>query len=96
MERSLSAKLIAPRILRALAAAQLAAPRHALTLDTLVRELELPRADVRRVVSDLHREGHLDALRMRLTASGFALGLALARVEPRQRALPFTLRVVAA
>ncbi|APR75316.1 Hypothetical protein A7982_00662 [Minicystis rosea] len=43
-------------------------------LETLTSELRVRRGDIRTVVSALHREGYLDALRMRLTLTGFALG----------------------
>jgi hypothetical protein len=38
----------------------------------LAESLQVRRADVRRVVSELDRRGHVDALRMRLTLLGFA------------------------
>jgi DNA-binding IclR family transcriptional regulator len=56
------------------------------SLQTLVDEIGARRADVRRTVSSLHREGYVDALRMRLTMTGFGLGLALLRIKlPRLR-----------
>jgi hypothetical protein len=50
-------------------------------LETLVDDIGVRRADLRRTVSALHREGYVDALRMRLTMAGFALGTALSRAE---------------
>jgi DNA-binding IclR family transcriptional regulator len=51
------------------------------SLETLVEELSVRRADVRRTLSTLHREGFVDVLRMRPTLAGFALGRALRGVE---------------
>jgi hypothetical protein len=51
------------------------------TLDDLLHGLAVRRADIRFVVSALHREGYLDALRMRVTLKGFAVGQALAGSE---------------
>lgn len=70
---------LAPYVLQALARYQ--ARGRLANLQTLVDEIGVRRGDVRRTVSALHREGYVDALRMRLTMSGFALGLALAKVE---------------
>jgi len=65
------------------------------TLDTLVQELHVRRADLRSVLSGLHEEGILDVLHMRLTLNGFAIGHALEgkalppfRIEPLRRAVP--------
>jgi hypothetical protein len=65
------------------------------TLDTLVRELKVRRADVRRVLSALHEEGVIDVLHMRLTLGGFAIGHSLAdkklppfRIKPLRSAAP--------
>jgi DNA-binding IclR family transcriptional regulator len=63
------------QLVRALSRAQNEGRRH--DLDTLVRELGVRRGDVRSLVSSLDREGYVDALRMRLTLRGFALGRAL-------------------
>ena len=51
------------------------------SLDTLVEELHVRRGDVRRIITSLHREGFVDALRMRPTLTGFALGRALIGTE---------------
>ena len=58
------------------------------SLETLTEALRVRRTDVRRAVSALHREGILDALRMRLTMRGLALGAALAgaQLRPLRRA----------
>ena len=47
------------------------------SLDDLVQEIKVRRADIRRTVSALHHEGYVDALRMRPTLEGFAIGTAL-------------------
>jgi hypothetical protein len=46
-------------------------------LETLRDELSVRKTDIRAAVSQLHREGMLDVLRMRLTLAGFAIGQAL-------------------
>lgn len=66
-------------VLRALAAAQIEG--RTMNLATLVAELNVRRGDVRSAVSALHREGYVNALRMRLTLQGFLLGHALMREE---------------
>ena len=48
------------------------------SLETLTETLRVRRTDIRRVVTALHREVYVDALRMRLTMRGLALGAALA------------------
>jgi DNA-binding IclR family transcriptional regulator len=58
------------------------------SLDTLTQELRVRRGDVRRTVTLLHRQGFVDALRMRLTLQGFALGRAyLSQALPPLRRL---------
>jgi hypothetical protein len=68
-------RTVATYVLHALARAQ--REGRASNLETLRDELQVRRADVRAAVSQLHREGLLDALRMRLTLRGFAIGTAL-------------------
>lgn len=68
----MNTQALSAHVLRALAVAQIEGRR--LDLDTLTQEIRVRRGDVRRVVSALHQEGYLDALRMRLTLMGFALG----------------------
>jgi DNA-binding GntR family transcriptional regulator len=63
-------------ILQALAQAQMEGRLS--NLETLRDELQVRRTDIRKAVSQLHREGMLDVLRMRLTLAGFAIGRALA------------------
>jgi DNA-binding IscR family transcriptional regulator len=80
---------LALHLVRALARAQHEGRLH--DLETLTAELRVRRGDVRSVVSALHREGLVDALRMRLSLRGFALGRALEKAE-----LPALRRAVAA
>ena len=68
----MNAQALSAHVLQALALAQ--TEGRASTLDSLVAELRVRRGDIRRTVTALHREGYLDALRMRLTLRGFALG----------------------
>lgn len=73
---SLDNKSIAAHVVVTLSAAQ--AQGRALRLDELASEIGIRKADVRNVVSRLHAEGHLDALRLRLTMTGLALATSLA------------------
>ena len=74
----MSSNTLAPYILQILAGYQV---RGSLcTLQDLVDTLRVRRADIRRTVSALHREGFVDVLRMRLTLRGFAIGSALLSV----------------
>jgi len=66
---------IAPHILRALAEAQIEG--RVMDLASLSLAIQVRRGDVRAAVSALHREGLVDALRMRLSLAGFALGSSL-------------------
>ncbi|HRI70436.1 MAG TPA: hypothetical protein PK156_39665 [Polyangium sp.] len=66
---------IAPYILRALARAQ--TEGRCMDLESLSREIEVRKADVRKTVSALHQEGLVDALRMRLSLRGFVMGRTL-------------------
>ncbi len=50
---------------------------RAATVETVADELGVRKTDVREVVSLLHREGHVDGQRMRLTFTGFALAISL-------------------
>jgi transcription initiation factor IIE alpha subunit len=83
---SLDTKSIAAHVVVTLANAQAAG--RVLRLDELASEIGIRKVDVRNVVTRLHAEGHVDALRLRLTMSGLALGAVLASCklrEPRQR-----------
>lgn len=84
-------------ILQALARAQMEGRFS--NLETLRDELSVRRTDIRKAVSQLHREGMLDVLRMRLTLAGFAIGQALVDEELpplRQPAEPQVVRSEAA
>ncbi len=72
-------RTLSMHILQAVAAAQTEDRRS--NLETLRDELEVRRTDIRAAVSQLHREGMLDALTMRLTLQGFAIGQALSGAE---------------
>lgn len=75
----MSPRKLAPYVLRTIARYQQSG--RLANLQTLVEEIGARRGDVRKTVSALHREGYVDALRMRLTFAGFALGTALMKVE---------------
>jgi hypothetical protein len=75
METNIDREALAEHVLRTLACDHLEGRRS--DLDTLTAELRVRRADVRSMLSALHREGYLDVLRMKLTLEGFAIGCAL-------------------
>ena len=75
----MSPHTLAPYVVQVLATYQQAG--RLCTLEDLVDEIQVRRADVRRTVSALHREGFVDALRMRLTLRGFVLGRVLVKVQ---------------
>jgi DNA-binding IscR family transcriptional regulator len=50
---------------------------RAVHLEELASDIGVRREDIRHVVSSLHREGHVDARRMRLTMTGLALAAAM-------------------
>ena len=50
-------------------------------LDELATALGVRRPELRRVISSLHREGYVDAARMRVTLAGFAIGQSLRATE---------------
>ena len=66
---------IAAHVLRNLARAQMKG--RPVRLDELARSIAVRRDDVRHVVTQLHREGHVDVRRMRLTMTGLALAVAM-------------------
>jgi Mn-dependent DtxR family transcriptional regulator len=68
-------RVLAPHILRTLASAQRRG--RPVTLQDLVDTLKVRRVDVRAAVSELDRQGLLNALTLRLTLEGFAVGTAL-------------------
>ncbi len=76
---------VAAHVLVALADAQ--SRGRAIRLDELAEEVGVRKPDVREVVTRLHAEGHVDALRLRLTMSGLALAATLdgcALKQPRR------------
>jgi hypothetical protein len=80
----MNANALPAYVLQALAQAQ--SEGRKMSLETLTEALRVRRGDVRRAVSLLHRQGFVDALRMRLTLPGFALGRAyLGQVLPPLR-----------
>jgi DNA-binding IclR family transcriptional regulator len=71
----LDSKALATHVLLAIAAHR----GTLLTVADVARIVGARRPDVRRVVSRLHEEGFVDALRMRLTLAGLTLASALRR-----------------
>ena len=69
-------KSVAAHVIVTLSRAQ--ADGRAVRLDALASEIGVRKADVRNVVSRLHNEGHVDAMRLRLTMTGLALAASLA------------------
>ena len=68
-------KAVAAHVLRHLARAQ--QKGRNIHLETLASDIGVRREDVRHVVTSLHEEGHVDAKRMKLTLSGFAIAAAM-------------------
>lgn len=75
MTTSIDPKSLAAHVLVALASAQRA--RRVVTAQDLATDLDVRKVDVKLIVARLHHEGHVDALRMRLSLSGLALATAL-------------------
>ena len=81
-----SLESIALHVLCALAEAQRDDRR--MDLESLVEAVKVRRREVRATVTALHRAGLVDALRMRPTLQGFAIGVALGRSRlPALRAI---------
>jgi len=76
-----SLKPVAAQILRHLANAQ--AKGRVVRLDELATDIGVRREDVRHAVSCLHNEGHVDAQRMKLTLSGFAVAASMRECKLR-------------
>ena len=73
MNTDFDARALAAHVLRVLAK-----PRaRVLTIDDLAARVDARREDVRRIVSQLHAEGHVDALRMRATMTGLAVATSM-------------------
>jgi hypothetical protein len=83
-------RAVAAHVLRTLASAQ--SRGRLVRLDELALAIGVRREDVRDVVTQLHAEGHADALRLRLTMSGLALAASMreCKLAPprRERACP--------
>ncbi|MBI2389870.1 MAG: hypothetical protein HYV09_09780 [Deltaproteobacteria bacterium] len=71
----ISRQMLAERLVRVITRDHIGGRRS--DLNSLTEQMQAPRAEVRSVLSALHREGYLDVLRMRLTLAGFALGCSL-------------------
>ncbi len=74
-------KSIAAHVIVTLARAQ--TKGRTMRLDELASDIDVRRTDVRHVVTRLHAEGHVDALRLRLTMTGLALAATLAGCKLR-------------
>jgi len=74
-------KPVAAHVLRHLARAQ--SLGRAVHLEDLVSDIGVRRDDVRQVVTSLHREGHVDAQRMRLTMTGLAIAASMRECKLR-------------
>ncbi len=85
---SLDSHALAAQVLVALARA--AQKGRNITAADLAETLQVRRPDVRDVISRLHAEGHVDALRMRLSLSGLALAKAFSacKAKPVRREAP--------
>ena len=81
MTSTLDTKSLAAHVLVVLARAQ--RDDRLVTIHDVAAELDVRKNDVRDVVTRLHREGHVDALRLRLSFSGFALAAVLASAKLR-------------
>ena len=75
----MNVRTLSMHVLQALAHAQTDGERA--TLDTLVDQLKVRRRDVRAVVTALHQQGLVDAIHMRVTLQGFAVGRSLVAKE---------------
>ncbi len=75
MSSSLDRQALATHVLRALGRAQVKG--RALTIEDVARTLKVRKSDVRAIAAQLDTEGHVDALRLRLTLSGLALATAM-------------------
>ena len=77
MSPVLDRKAVAAHVLVALSVA--AEEGRSVTVADVAETIKVRRGDVREVVSQLHAEGHVDALRMRLSMTGLALARNLAK-----------------
>ena len=74
-DSTLDTKSLAVHVVVTMSDAQ--ADGRVLRLDELAADLGVRKADVRHVITRLHAEGLVDALRLRLTMSGLALATSL-------------------
>jgi hypothetical protein len=74
-------KPVAAHVLRHLARAQ--SRGRLVRLDELAGDIGVRREDVRDAVTCLHAEGHVDAQRMRLTMTGFAIAASMRECKLR-------------
>jgi len=79
---SFDSRSVAAHVILTLAAEQ--ARGRTTRLDELAERIGVRRADVRRVVTQLHAEGHVDALRLRVTMTGLALAATLRECKLRE------------
>lgn len=86
MSPALDHHALAAHVLVALA--QAARAGRTVTVKDLAETLCVRRGDVRAIVSRLHAEGHVDALRMRLHLSGLALARAFAKLSLKSARRP--------
>ncbi|MBX3208596.1 MAG: Rrf2 family transcriptional regulator [Labilithrix sp.] len=77
----LDRKAVAAHVLRHLARAQ--SRGRLVHLEDLASEIGVRHEDLRHVVTSLHAEGHVDAKRMKLTLSGFALAASMRECKLR-------------
>ncbi len=75
----MNVRTLSTHVLRALADAQTEGRRE--NLETLVERVQVRRRDVRAVITALHEQGLVDAVHMRLTLEGFAVGRSLLAQE---------------
>lgn len=75
-------KAVAAHVLRHLARAQ--SRGQLVRLDELACEIGVRREDVRHAVTSLHAEGHVDAQRMKLTMTGFAIAASMRECKLRE------------
>ncbi len=71
-KRTILNDVLAIHVMRELTRAQ--GEGEVLSLEELANKLEVRKADVRTVVSALHQAGFVDALRLRVTMMGLAIG----------------------
>ena len=90
----MNTRTLSMHILRALADAQTEGRRS--SLETLVEQVGVRRRDVRGAVTALHQQGLLDAIHMRLTLQGFAIGRSFLKQELPALRITAERRVVAA